>query len=72
MNRLFVFGRFTHDSQGVLAAVYRLALVGIKLRLNIGILELSVAAFADAKTLFHDPQFALPHDFSPAHLGARQ
>jgi hypothetical protein len=67
VRRLFVFGSFTHDPQSVLAAVYGLAFVGIELALNIIALELSVASFADAKSLFHDPQFALRHDCSLAH-----
>jgi hypothetical protein len=69
--KLLAFGRFAHDPQSVLAAVQRLALVGVKLDLNIRIAELSVAPFADAKPLFHDPQFALCHDRSLAHLGGR-
>jgi hypothetical protein len=67
VRRLLAFGGFAHDPQSVLAAVYRLALVGIELRLNVGILELSIAPFADAKALFHNSQFALRHDFSLAH-----
>ena len=64
------------DSQGILATVYRLAPVGVKLCLNIDIWEkfagpeLSIATFADAdcrKGLLYDPQFALLHDCSLAH-----
>jgi hypothetical protein len=33
-NRLFVLGRFAHDPQSVLTAVYRLANMSIKLRVN--------------------------------------
>ena len=74
-NSLLVFGRFAHYPQGVLTAVYRLALVGIELRLNVGCirkagLELSVAPFADAdgrRAWFYDPQLALLHDCSLAH-----
>ena len=40
------------NSQRVLAAVYRLALVAVELSLNISILELSVAPFADARPCF--------------------
>jgi hypothetical protein len=45
---LLIFGSFAHDPQGVLTAVYWLALVSIELCLDIGILELSVAPFAYA------------------------
>ena len=71
MKRLLAFGGFAHDPQGILAAVQRLALVGVELCLNVGILELGIAPFADAKPLFHDPQFALRHDFSLAHREGR-
>lgn len=67
MKRLLAFRGFAHDPQSVLAAVYRLALVGIELRLNVGIIELSIASFADAKARFDDPQFALRHVQSLAH-----
>ena len=73
-SRLLVLGRFAHDPQRVLTAVYRLALVGIELCLNIRILELSVAplAYADGRRgLFYDPQFALLHDCSLAHHAGR-
>jgi len=69
-NRLLIFGRFADDSQSILAAVHRLALMGIKLCLNVS-LELSVALLADAKTLFHNSQFALRHGRSLAHLATR-
>ena len=68
------------DSQGVRATVYRLALVGVELCLNIDIWErfagpeLSIATFADAHSrrgLLYDPQFALLHDCSLAHLAER-
>ena len=61
------FGSFSNNPHGVLAAVYRLAPMGVELCLNIGALKLSVAPFTDAKPLFHDPQFALRHDCSLAH-----
>ena len=79
-NRLLVFGRFAHDPQGVLATVYRLALVGIKLLSNIKLcigqagLELSIAAFTDAdggRAFLNDPQSALRHDCSLMHLAGR-
>ena len=73
-NSLFVFGRFTDDVQRILAAVHRLAFVGIELCLNIGILELSITPFAYAdgrRGLLYDLQFALRHDCSLAHLAGR-
>jgi hypothetical protein len=73
-NELLVFGCFAHDPQGVLAAIYWLALVGIKLRLNIDTLKLSVAPFADGegrRGWLYDPQFALLHDCSLAHWTGR-
>jgi hypothetical protein len=73
-NELLVFGRLAHDPQRVLAAIYRLALMGIKLRLNIDTLKLSVAPFADGdgrRGWFYDPQFALRHDCSLAHFAGR-
>ena len=50
-NRLLIFGSFAHDSQRVLAAIQRLALVAAKCPLD-GLLrialKLRVAAFADS------------------------
>lgn len=74
MKRLLAFRGFSHDPQRILAAVHRLALVGIELCLNIGILELSIAPFTHAdgrRALLYDPQFALLHDSSLAHLAGR-
>ena len=74
-NRLLVFGRFAHDPEGILAAVYRLAFVGVELCLKVGTLKLSVAPFADGdgrRGWFYDSQFALLHGFSLAHLAGRQ
>ena len=78
---LLTFRGFPHDSQSVLTAVYQLALVSIKLRPNIGAwrgkagLELSIAPFTYADCwkwgFLYDPQFALPHDCSLAHLVGR-
>jgi hypothetical protein len=78
-NRLLILGCFAHNSHGVLATVYRLALMGIKLRLNflfrvilrclIGP-ELGIATFADADSWegrLYDAQFSLLHDCSLAH-----
>jgi hypothetical protein len=74
-NRLFIFGRFAHDTQRILAAIGQLALVGIECGLD-GLLgfapELGIASFAYAehgRGLVHDPQLALWHDPSLAHAG---
>jgi hypothetical protein len=69
-NRLFIFGRFAHYPQGVFTAINRLALVSIKLCLNIGTLKLRVATLAYADywwAFFHDPQLALWHVLSLTH-----
>lgn len=75
-NGLLIFGRLAHDAEGVLAAVDRLALVGVELLSDIKFhvgqtgLELSITAFADANrrgALLHDPQLTLLHDYSLAH-----
>ena len=74
MKQLLIFRGLADDPQGVLTAVYRRTLVGVKLRLNISILELRVAPFAYADgrgTSLHDPQFALLHDCSLAYLAGR-
>jgi hypothetical protein len=85
VTRLFVFRRLLHDPQSVLAAVYCLALVGIKsgpdfiLRLIFSIseltrLELSIASFADADTWnvsLYDAELALLHNCSLAHSAGR-
>jgi hypothetical protein len=44
MSRLFIFGRLANDPQGILAAVYRLALVFVENRSNgsFGCLTLAV------------------------------
>ncbi|PYV75995.1 MAG: hypothetical protein DMG96_15410 [Acidobacteria bacterium] len=64
-----------------MAGILALARVGIKLRPNIGAwrgkagLELSIAPFTYADCwkwgFLYDPQFALPHDCSLAHLVGR-
>ena len=79
--KLLFLGSFAHDPQCVLTAVYRLALVSIKLCGDIGLgirgarLELCVTALTDANNRrrgdFHDPQFALLHEGSLAHLAGR-
>ena len=73
-NRLLVLGRFAHDPQSVLTTIGERAFVGVKLCLNIGIPELSVASFAYADGRggsLYDPQFALLHDCSLAHPAGR-
>jgi len=72
MKQLLIFRRFSDDPQGVLAAVHRIAFVGIKLCLNIRSLELSIASFTNAKgrALFYDSQFTL-HNFSLSHSAGR-
>jgi hypothetical protein len=74
VKKLLAFGGLAHDPQGVLAAVHRLALVGIELRLKIGTFELGVAALAHADSrrgLFHDSEFALEHVQSLTHREGR-
>ena len=71
---LFAFRGLADDPQSILAAIYRLALVGVELCLKVGSLELGIAPFADGdgrRGWFHDPQFALRHDFSLAHSARR-
>jgi len=82
---LFAFSGFAHDPQRILAAVYRLARVSVELALNGGLCispirvadELLVASFADSEGRnisdpLYDPQLALWHEFSLAHLAGRQ
>ena len=78
---LLVLGSLADYPQGILTAVYRIAFVGIKLCGNVslgirgGRLELCVTALTEANDrrwgYFHDPQFALVHDCSLAHLAGR-
>jgi len=83
-NELFIFGRFTNDSQRVLAAVYRFADVVSELLANFlyGIagelavrLELSITAFAHAEgrvaVISHDTQLSLWHGSSLAQWEGR-
>lgn len=69
-NKLLAFGRFADDPQRVLTAVQGLAIMGIELDLNLGVrnAKLRTTAFAYSKSglLFHDPQFALCHEYSLA------
>jgi hypothetical protein len=80
VKRLFAFGGLAHDPQGILAAVCQLALVSVKLRLNVGTwrrkagLELGIAPFAYAdgwRDSLYNSQFALLHDFSLTHWTGR-
>jgi hypothetical protein len=79
VKRLLAVGGFAHDSQGVLAAVYWLALVGseclhyFRVRLLprpfVG-LELAIASLTDAdsrRRFLNDPQTAFWHVQSLAH-----
>lgn len=70
MKQLLAFGSFADDPQRVLAAVQRLAIVGVEGDLNLGVrtAKLRATAFADREggVLFHDPQFALCHAYSLA------
>jgi len=80
VKRLLVFRGFPHDPQGILTAVCQLALMSIKLRLNVGIWrgkarpELGIAPFTYAegwKGSLYDLQSALLHNCSLAHLAGR-
>jgi len=70
MKQLFAFRGLADDPQRVLAAVYRLSFVGIERSLNLGVCaaKLGATPFADGKggILFHNPQFALCHEYSLA------
>ncbi len=72
MKRLLAFRSFADDSQRVLAAIQRLAIVSIKRGLNLGVCaaKLGTTAFAYGKSgiLFNDPQFALCHENSLARI----
>ena len=67
---LLAFGGLTDDPQRVLAAVQRLTIVGVECGLNLGVrtAKLGATAFANSKSgiPFHDPQFALCHEYSLA------
>ena len=75
VNRLFIFGGFAHDPQGVLTAIGQLAFVGVERGFNhlFGIaLELRVAALAYGEQWWasiNNPQFAFRHDYSLAYAG---
>ena len=79
MKALLIFGRFAHDSQGVLAGVHRLAFVGVELLLKIGFgirtvgFKLGVAPFTypndRRRRGFHDPQSALLHECQSSASG---
>ncbi len=76
------FGSFSNNPHGVLAAVYRLALVGVELPLYVRLCippvwfagELRVASFADSERWdvpdsLYDPKIAFRHIQSLAHSG---
>lgn len=74
MNRLFILGRFAHDPQSVSTAIHRLALVSIELCLDIVGLELGITALTypnGGRCSLYDPQLALLHNGSLAHLAGR-
>src|ERR1700723_986089 len=70
LNLLFVFCSFADDAQRVLAAIKRLAIMGIERSLKLGVCtaKLGATPFTDSKggIPFHDPQFALCHEDSLA------
>jgi hypothetical protein len=82
-NRLLIFGRFAHDSDGILAAIHQFALMSIECGVNFHRrlvwvsatgFELSITAFADPEcqgSFLYDPKAAYLHDFSLAHLAKR-
>jgi hypothetical protein len=68
---LFAFRSLAHDSESVLAAVNRLAFVGVKLSLDVVALELSTASFTHADGwwgLLDDSEVSLRHDRSLAYF----
>jgi len=70
-NRLLIFGRFAHDPQRILTAIYRFAFMRVELGLNISAFELSIATFAHANHgsgLFHNSQLAFQHTPILTHL----
>ncbi|MGO8793322.1 MAG: hypothetical protein ACLQLC_00735 [Candidatus Sulfotelmatobacter sp.] len=73
-NASFAFGGFTHDSEGILAAVYRFADVILEGGLNCFPrirLELGIAAFTNTDhhgSRFHDSQFSPRHKYSLAPI----
>jgi len=83
MKHLLAFRGLAHDAQGILAAVHRLAGVCVELLRNIqlpswshsaaGSLEGFIAAHTRAqqstlRVVLNNPQLALRHGFSLAHL----
>jgi hypothetical protein len=77
VRKLLVFGGFAHDSQRILAAIYRLTFVGIELRLHVKAFELRIASHAYGQNGFavfplYDPQLAIGHGLSLAHPAERQ
>lgn len=84
VKRLLVFRGLAHKGKGVLASIHRFTDViseqltnffyGVAGKMGIGF-ELGTAAFTHAEgrisVIPHDPQFALGHDRSLAHLAGR-
>ncbi len=74
-NRLFIFGRFPHYPQGILAAVGQFALMGIErgfdflLRFGLELRVITLAKANHLRGLFYDFQLALWHDPSLAQGG---
>jgi hypothetical protein len=70
MKRLLAFRSFAHDPQRTLAAIQRLAIMSLKRVFNLGVCaaKLGTTAFTygESRILFHDPQFALCHEYSLA------
>ena len=79
-NRLLIFGSFADDAKGVLAAVYRLALMCIEGGLDFSLCQIGrflagykrgVTTFTDAcqrEVNLDNAQIALWHGLSLAHL----
>ena len=83
-NRLFVFCGLAHDSQSILAAVYRLAFMAGKgfadlpfrsICVRLSGLKLLIAGFTDAnhrgRGALYNSEFPLLHNCSLAHLAGR-
>jgi hypothetical protein len=83
-NRLLIFGRFAHDSQRILTAVYWLAFMTSKRFADLPFcsvcvrlwgLKLLIAGFTDANHgsggALYNSEFPLLHDCSLAHSAGR-
>jgi hypothetical protein len=83
VKRLLAFGRFAHDPQGILAAIYRLALVCIELRLDLlsRVIKILIARQKGLVAVLasachwvaesNDAEATLWHGYSLAHLARR-